>query len=75
MACRGPQPQGVTCPPPNPQFKYVYLADVKPYFDLAEQYVFGDRMFATPQGPSFPAHQYLYCRRTNAIRKPAGKCP
>ena len=50
------------CPPiehPNPQFKYVNPADVQPYFALAEQYTFGDRMFQTNQGPSFPAHQFI----------------
>jgi phospholipase C len=47
------------CPPPNPQFKYVRAADVYPYFQMAEQYTFGDRMFQTNQGPSFPAHQFI----------------
>jgi phospholipase C len=45
--------------PANPQFKYVNPADVAPYFQIAEQYTFADRMFQTNQGPSFPAHQYL----------------
>jgi phospholipase C len=45
--------------PPNAQFKYVYPNDVQPYFALAEQYTFGDRMFQTNQGPSFPAHQFI----------------
>ena len=30
-----------------------------PNIVLAEQYVFGDRMFQTNRGPSFPSHQYL----------------
>jgi phospholipase C len=47
------------CPPPNPQFLYVQASDVGPYFQLAEQYTFGDRMFQTNQGPSFPAHQFI----------------
>jgi phospholipase C len=34
-------------------------ADVQPYFALAEQYTFGDRMFQTNQGPSLPAHQFI----------------
>ncbi len=51
---------GVTCRThPNPQFKYVKPSDVQPYFALAEQYTFGDRMFQTNQGPSFPAHQFI----------------
>jgi phospholipase C len=51
------------CPPnahPNPQFMYVTPSDVVPYFVMAEQYTFGDRMFQTNQGPSFPAHQFIY---------------
>lgn len=52
----------ISCPPnshPNAQFKYVNPADVQPYFVLAEQYTFGDRMFQTNEGPSFPAHQFI----------------
>ncbi len=48
-----------TCPPSNAQFRYVSPADVAPYFQLAEQYTFGDRMFQTNEGPSFPAHQFI----------------
>jgi len=51
------------CPPnahPNPQFHYVTQSDVAPYFAMAEQYSFGDRMFQTNEGPSFPAHQFIY---------------
>jgi len=47
------------CPSPDAQFRYVDPSDVQPYFRLAEQYVFGDRMFQTNQGPSFPAHQFI----------------
>lgn len=47
------------CPPPNPQYMYVNPAQVQPYFQMAEQYTFGDRMVQTNQGPSFPAHQFL----------------
>lgn len=51
------------CPPnahSNPQYMYVTQSDVAPYFSMAEQYTFGDRMFQTNQGPSFPAHQFIY---------------
>jgi phospholipase C len=47
------------CPPPNPPFQYVEASDVLPYYQLAETYTFGDRMFQTNQGPSFPAHQFI----------------
>jgi phospholipase C len=49
------------CPPANAQFRYVDNSTgiLDPYFQLAEQYTFGDRMFQTNQGPSFPAHQFI----------------
>lgn len=47
------------CPPPNAQFHYVNPTEVAPYFQLAEQYTFGDRMFQTNEGPSFPAHEFI----------------
>jgi phospholipase C len=50
---------GITCPHPKAAFRYVQPSDVGPYFQIAEQYTFGDRMFQTNQGPSFPAHQFL----------------
>jgi len=53
-------PPGISnCAPPNPQFTYVNPSEIRPYFALAEQYTFGDRMFQTNQGPSFPAHQFI----------------
>jgi phospholipase C len=55
-------PKGAqNCPPANPQFKYVdnSTGNIDPYFQLAQQYTFGDRMFQTNQGPSFPAHQFI----------------
>jgi phospholipase C len=55
---------GVPCPagtvvPANPQFQYVEPSELTPYFQMAEQYTFGDRMFQTNEGPSFPAHQFI----------------
>ena len=47
------------CPSAQPNFLYVRPQDVTPYFQMAEQYTFGDRMFQTNQGPSFPAHQFI----------------
>jgi len=48
-------------PGTNPQFRYVDNSSgtVQPYFDLATQYGFANRMFQTNQGPSFPSHQFL----------------
>jgi len=56
----GAEKAGATdCPPLNPQFRYVNPSEVQPYFQMAQQYTFADRMFQTNQGPSFPAHQFL----------------
>jgi phospholipase C len=52
-------PGDPNCYPPNPQFKYVQASDAMPYFQMAETYTFGDNMFQTNQGPSFPAHQFI----------------
>jgi phospholipase C len=49
----------VSCAPHNPWFTYVKTEDVAPYFQMATEYVFGDRMFQSNQGPTFPAHQYI----------------
>jgi phospholipase C len=48
--------------PVNPQFTYVdnSTGTVQPYFDIATQYGFANRMFQTNQGPSFPAHQFIF---------------
>jgi phospholipase C len=48
--------------PPNPQFAYAdnSAGDIAPYFDIARQFGFANRMFQTNQGPSFPAHQFIF---------------
>ena len=50
-----------TCPA-NPQFKYVDNSQhiLDPYLALAAQYGWANYMFQTNQGPSFPAHQFLF---------------
>jgi phospholipase C len=47
--------------PPNPQYKYVDNShgEIQPYFDMATQYGWANRMFQTNQGPSFTAHQFI----------------
>lgn len=52
-------PGASDCPPASKGLAYVSPSDVVPYFNLAETYTFGDRMFQTNQGPSFPAHQFI----------------
>jgi len=44
------------------QYAYVPPSQVAPYFTMAQQYTFADRMFQTNEGPSFPAHQYIINR-------------
>jgi phospholipase C len=48
------------CPPPDIRaYGYVPKSEVKPYYFMARHYAFGNNMFQTNQGPSFPAHQYI----------------
>jgi phospholipase C len=58
--CDGNLPPGSNCPPAYPQYAYVQYVDVAPYFQIAAQYGYANRMFQTNQGPSFPAHQILF---------------
>ncbi|MGA8534647.1 MAG: alkaline phosphatase family protein [Candidatus Tumulicola sp.] len=44
---------------PNKPFGYAPASEVQPYWDMATQYVFADRMFQTNQSGSFPAHQFI----------------
>jgi phospholipase C len=57
----------------DPEYKYVDNSNhitlstgqtlthvVQPYFDIAKNYGFANRMFQSNQGPSFPAHQFLF---------------
>jgi phospholipase C len=46
--------------PPKPAFGFVIPSQVQPYLDLVKAYGWGNYMFQTNQGPSFPAHQYLF---------------
>ena len=52
-------PAATKCPA-NPAFHYVQHADVIPYFSIAQNYGFANRMFQSNQGPSYPAHQFLF---------------
>jgi phospholipase C len=48
--------------PANPNFKFAdnSTGGVQHYFDIATNYGFANRMFQTNQGPSFPAHQFIF---------------
>jgi phospholipase C len=47
---------------PKPQFRYVdnSLGSLNPYLDMVKQYGWANYMFQTNQGPSYPAHQFLF---------------
>ena len=56
---------GVTCTgtcPANPQFRYVDNSSgiLDPYLTLATSYGWANYMFQTNEGPSFPAHQFIF---------------
>ncbi len=64
-ACRNDGAAGILCTgacPTQPQFRYVDNSTgiLNPYIDLAQQYGWANYMFQTNQGPSFPAHQFLF---------------
>jgi|HubBroStandDraft_4_1064222.scaffolds.fasta_scaffold41190_2 phospholipase C len=56
VACTG------TCTGAKLQFRYVDNSKniVTPYLTMATQYGWANYMFQTNQGPSFPAHQFLF---------------
>lgn len=63
--CRMDGAAGITCTgtcPQTPQFGYVDNSTgiLNPYLELATQYGWANYMFQTNQGPSFPAHQFLF---------------
>jgi phospholipase C len=67
-------PCGGTCPtiPPcnangcNPQYSYVPASQLKPYWDMANQYVLGDDFFESQLDGSFVGHQYLIAAQAEA---------
>jgi phospholipase C len=57
---RAPSNCGGPCPPKDVRaYGYVPRRETQPYFTMATQYAFADRMFQSNEGPSFPAHLYL----------------
>jgi len=64
-ACRMDGASGISCSgrcPKKPQFRFVdnSAGTVNPYLTMATQYGWANYMFQTNQGPSFPAHQFLF---------------
>jgi phospholipase C len=59
--------------PPNPEYVYVPHAESKPYFDLATEFVVGDRMFTSHVDESFVSHQYIIAgQAASAVDLPLG---
>lgn len=54
-----PTPTPKPVPISTTAYGYIPQSQVQPYFTMAQTYAFGDRMFQTNSGPSFPAHLYL----------------
>jgi phospholipase C len=52
--------------PSNPQYTYVPHTESKPYFDMAHEWVVGDRMFQSQLDESFVAHQYVIAAQAQA---------
>jgi phospholipase C len=74
------QPSQPPCPNKNPPYSYVPHDEVKPYFDMAKQYVLADEMFASDfDTSSFESHQYLIAgvNPNNSVEYPDGGwgCP
>jgi phospholipase C len=64
-ACQMDGAAGITCSgtcPKQPQFRFVDNSSgiLNPYLTMATQYGWANYMFQTNQGPSFPAHQFLF---------------
>ena len=52
---------------PTDGLAYVPADETKPLRDLAQQFTFGDRMFQSNSGPSFPAHLYLVAGSSQSV--------
>lgn len=58
VGCGGSGEPG--CPIKHPQYAYVPHREIKPYFDMASQYVLADHMFVSNLDiSSFVSHQYI----------------
>jgi phospholipase C len=58
----------------NPAFVYVPLAESKPYWDMAHEFVLADEMFSSQLDESFVAHQYVVAGQAqSSVDVPLGK--
>ncbi|MGD0987410.1 MAG: alkaline phosphatase family protein [Candidatus Sulfotelmatobacter sp.] len=71
------------CPvPTNPMYGFADNSgtsdppnEIQPYFDMATQFGFANYMFQTNQGPSFPAHQFLFSGSSAPVYDDGEKIP
>src|SRR5271169_1758459 len=74
--CTAQQQQGIpSCmvngvATPCPQYTTVNPSELGPYFQMAANGGFANYMFQTNQGPSFPAHQFLFSGTSAPIAPP-----
>jgi hypothetical protein len=54
-------------PPGCPPYSYVQPTDVAPYVAIVQNYGFANYMFQTNEGPSFPAHQFLFAGTSSPV--------
>ena len=60
--------------PTNREYVYATYKDVKPYWDMAREWVVADRMFQSQLDESFVAHQYVIAAQANwAADLPTGR--
>jgi phospholipase C len=60
--------------PLNGQYVYVPQKESKPYFDIAHEWVLGDRMFQSQLDESFVAHQYIIAAQASwSVNLPIGQ--
>jgi phospholipase C len=63
-ACYGsdtpPCPDSEQGYPTYPPYTYVDKSQAQPYIDIATDYGFANYMFQTSEGPSYPAHEFLF---------------
>ncbi len=59
--------------PPNAPYAYVPRSEIRPYWDMARQYVLADGMFSSNIDASFVAHQYAVAAyASHTVNGPAG---
>ncbi len=64
---------GTIRPPPEFAYAYVPRKQIRPYWDIAQQYVLADKMFASNLDASFIAHQYAVAAfASGAVDGPGG---